>query len=169
MATGGMSTITRQVQGAGIGMGRERYASSKLMRFARRNGFVLAAEGMRNEHIHFFFEYREQVLLASQLSLPAQAGCEVDLVGVSMIARVRIAPVERWCELPKGEPEWFVTAGRTVEIHTDDMRTRTTRGGEMFREWPMTVESTKVFSELTGIHCAKDERLFVCEHLLEMD
>jgi hypothetical protein len=88
-----------------------------------------------------------------------------------MIARVRIAPVERWCkevmDATIEEPETYGTpseVGMEVEIFPDRMRP-TSCGG---REWQLSDASVDALVARTG--AAQPIRpCFICEHMLEMD
>ena len=89
-----------------------------------------------------------------------------------MIARVRIAPVEHWCEpsrssgIERGAPE----VGMTVEIDTSTMhmpegKTEDCNG----RFWDITPSSGKKLRAIVGWEWRPYEVYTVCEHMLEMD
>ena len=93
-----------------------------------------------------------------------------------MIAKVRIAPVERWCpqnlkdleDYPGGEK----LVGLEVEIHTETMQQI---GDCIVRDkpgdgkvWLVTEKSRAAIAQV--IYPTKvDEDLMLCEHMLEMD
>lgn len=88
-----------------------------------------------------------------------------------MIARVRIAPVEQWCEvalkIAGKDRKVFLQAGKEVLIIIDDVRT-----GHVWecggREWQM--EETCALARRAEM--GKDlipSRWWICEHMLEMD
>jgi hypothetical protein len=81
-----------------------------------------------------------------------------------MIARVRIAPVEQWCEGAKRNavPAVKKRAGQFVSIDTKSMWMQT-ENGERFRNWRL------VGDDLTWIQLNADGATSLCEHMLEMD
>ncbi len=93
-----------------------------------------------------------------------------------MIARVRIAPVERWCpqnlkdleDYPGGEK----LVGLEVEILTESMKTygdciiRNRPGNGKI--WKVTPKSRDAIAQI--LYPTKvDDDLMLCEHMLEMD
>ena len=82
-----------------------------------------------------------------------------------MIARVRIAPIERWCERARrkaeGDSRYHLLPGTEIEIDTSMFML----DGE--RSWYYTQKTRDVLAELWG------ERRWngwsTCEHVLEMD
>jgi hypothetical protein len=87
-----------------------------------------------------------------------------------MIAKVRIAPVERWCPMVLdglSEKEASV-AGREVEIRTETMRSDVSFPGCDGKRWMLTQESQAQIDELIGFTCYQGPA-FWCEHMLEMD
>lgn len=82
-----------------------------------------------------------------------------------MIAKVRIAPVERWCagSLRDGEASM---AGRIVAIDTNSMQVNTDEDtGEKFRSWKLVGKDLKWLKEILGDPVVDA----LCEHMLEMD
>jgi len=91
-----------------------------------------------------------------------------------VIAKVRIAPIERWCkevmDTIAEEPEISGApneAGMWVEIRTDMMRQNTMEscGG---KEWALTDKSLDELIARTGA-MEPVRPTFICEHMLEMD
>jgi hypothetical protein len=87
------------------------------------------------------------------------------------IARVRIAPVDRWCEgaieqAKRNSIPYEIVVGMEVEILTGSMT------NEQFcctgRSWELTDRSSKEMDSMMGLDwipaCA-----MLCEHILEMD
>jgi len=87
-----------------------------------------------------------------------------------MIAKVRIAPVERWCEryanakTEKNLPLARKLVGITVEILTETMRPA--QCDPEARMWFVTEESKRRIGEITGQPATGNP---ICEHVLEMD
>ena len=81
-----------------------------------------------------------------------------------MITRLRIAPVERWCEetSPRRDDG---EVGLQVEIETTSMRTGRGCSG---RSWLMTERSSEMLSRISKTTYSH-ERIWICEHMLEMD
>jgi hypothetical protein len=85
-----------------------------------------------------------------------------------VIAKVRIAPVERWCE--KGShrlinyPEAYVP-GTLVGVHTESMTSWVNCNG---RVWLLTLEDSNRIRESCGLG-PTDIAGGLCEHMLEMD
>lgn len=89
-----------------------------------------------------------------------------------MIATVRIAPVERWCEPMQKEYQRHKTleiVGMAAAINTTSMRT-----GEQCvnrcrsREWMLMPSPALAIRERFG--CMPDAKnVYICEHMLEMD
>ena len=85
-----------------------------------------------------------------------------------MIARVRIAPVERWCAsaLLAGAPERGARlVGMEVEIFAASMRL------EECRKWLLTDEAVWAMHDKAGTppHVRARSGHKICEHMLEMD
>lgn len=84
-----------------------------------------------------------------------------------MIAKVRIAPVERWCagtEPLRDDGE----VGCVIEIDTASMRKNNKSGGLCGGvSWEMTERSAQMLESITGQ--SYDRPLKICEHMLEMD
>jgi hypothetical protein len=81
---------------------------------------------------------------------------------VLMIARVRIAPVEKWKDRHPnliGE----LTPGMEVSIYTDGMWIDSD-GGEQFKSWRVPPEEADRLRKIIGGYGDS-----ICEHLLEMD
>ena len=91
-----------------------------------------------------------------------------------MIAKVRIAPVERWKKChpgPKTSPSVCKLAGLEVEIDTESMAIRSDYHDAPTRFWRLTKESARKFDETQGYSGRDYENFYlrVCEHMLEMD
>jgi hypothetical protein len=94
-----------------------------------------------------------------------------------MIATVRIAPVERWCEEVKRTLSIFPAlaniVGMPVGILTETMSETNCYQGEPAREWELAPESNRALDEATGTFEDDAEHLQcgfrICEHMLEMD
>ena len=93
-----------------------------------------------------------------------------------MIAKVRIAPMERWCPsyrkyLAQGTPHRLV--GLEVEIETDGMELVTQDGmhgaAVPFRVWPLTQKSIELLNREVSAIGSAPEKIMLCEHMLEMD
>ena len=92
-----------------------------------------------------------------------------------MIAKVRIAPKEHWCEALLKDleklPEMKNMVGSIVEIETKSLTTHQQRHRVEVKWWNLTPESRdKLLDQLGGeyrLHAPKST--LVCEHLLEMD
>jgi hypothetical protein len=86
-----------------------------------------------------------------------------------MIARVRIAPVERWCpyQLSTGcERSRAESVGMIMPIYTESMRPGTHCDG---KAWKVHEETVDQIREQLGIVDWKPDETWVCEHMLEMD
>jgi hypothetical protein len=88
-----------------------------------------------------------------------------------MIARIRIAPVEQWCEAVKnGMQKQFLRVncqslvGSTIEIETTTMII-SKRPGCGGRLWRITDSSVKQHEEKIGYTPTQ----YICEHVAEMD
>lgn len=89
-----------------------------------------------------------------------------------MIARVRIAPMQHWCEYEIDKMSEFpevnypASVGFDVRIHTDSMKVSAIHGctGRTWLVVPSDLD--RLFSK-TGGKCSPDTRF--CEHMLEMD
>lgn len=79
-----------------------------------------------------------------------------------MIARVRIAHVDRWC--PESEPG-HKEVGLWVEIIIESMGTSRYCSG---RKWLLTEESKRRLYQRTGMPLPSGP-VSLCEHMLEMD
>jgi hypothetical protein len=91
-----------------------------------------------------------------------------------MIARVRIAPVERWDKCHAGTktaPHRHRLSGLEVEIETDSMTVRSDCHDAPTKFWRLTTESARKFDEVQGYFGRNYENYYirVCEHMLEMD
>ncbi len=89
-----------------------------------------------------------------------------------MVARVRIAPVERWCPEYANEPNFHAAAGMEIEIKPDTMRFEEEFAcGCKSRYWRVVPESAQRIANACG--GSGIESLFgslvICEHMLEMD
>lgn len=91
--------------------------------------------------------------------------------GAVAIARVRIAPVERWCEgihdneVPR-EAQWDErVVGMLIGIHPDDMSKWDKCEGKV---WRVEQSSTNAIRAKLGWDSTQEER-FLCEHALELD
>jgi hypothetical protein len=84
-----------------------------------------------------------------------------------VIAKVRIAPVERWCETVKREIPQRYRYGYNGEISilTETMGHWDKCDG---RRWQLEPKSVNQLREKAGF-APTDEPRFVCEHMLEMD
>jgi hypothetical protein len=90
-----------------------------------------------------------------------------------MIARVKIAPVEQWCEAAKKDglnryPGGVRCVGQPAEIETLSLNTYRGKSSCGGRLWALTPRSARHLTELSGAAEWFDET-FVCEHMLEMD
>ena len=88
-----------------------------------------------------------------------------------MIARVRIAPFERWCEsrrTGKHEEARKRSEGFAVEIVTESCTKSRWCDGKM---WQLNEESVDSFRESVGLQPRINNLgpRFMCEHMLEMD
>ena len=86
-----------------------------------------------------------------------------------MIARVRIAPVERWCpfmlDCLTNAPEIASAQGTLIAIHADSMTDSDKCGG---RAWMVAKEEAIKIREQFGVD-SPSPSYYVCEHMLEMD
>jgi len=87
-----------------------------------------------------------------------------------MIARVKIAPVERWCQFyrDKWNADPFLV-GRMVEIVTETCRTDCWEVGHQVgcRWWNISERQAKATFAFHGV--PDDGSRALCEHVLEMD
>ena len=88
-----------------------------------------------------------------------------------MIAKVRIAPIERWC----AKPNYPITnvVGAFVEIDTERMTQNISMHDDSGkycsgRQWPVLRESANTLRALFGQPPHPSE-VWLCEHMLEMD
>jgi len=86
-----------------------------------------------------------------------------------MIARVRIAPIERWCKkyTPTKPEHWPIAqklVGMEVEIYTESMRPAIC--DPEVRMWNTTPKMEQVFRDAG---CLPTGGPGMCEHILEMD
>lgn len=92
--------------------------------------------------------------------------------GGEMIATVRIAPVEQWCENLQRRLEKFPAmakaVGLSIEIDTNSMRLSAIMHDEPVRWWQATSESDARVCQAAGLEPTPDYHDF-CEHMLEMD
>jgi hypothetical protein len=89
-----------------------------------------------------------------------------------MIAKARIAPVERWCQRMQEKvsvmPFLALAAGLEIEILTETAFQAENRKGEMEWHWDTTEESYQRMCERVGKPVtARTTR--VCASMLEMD
>ena len=82
----------------------------------------------------------------------------------AVIARVRIAPIERWCEGGKRLASQAIRdrAGSFVAIDTASMWVMTSESGEPFKNWRLVGE------DLAWL-LREDDADSLCQHMLEMD
>jgi hypothetical protein len=85
------------------------------------------------------------------------------------VARVRIAPVERWCHEGQNyvarNPQVGLIAGQEVEIDTASMSFGFCDGIKS-RDWRLSDESDAKLDAIVGDH---HHGARLCEHMLEMD
>jgi hypothetical protein len=96
-----------------------------------------------------------------------------------MIARVKIAPVERWCEMTRRDalkyPELLRSEGTFVDIETKSMTVNPIKEVEEIcdpsaRWWQITERSRQEQEAIMQIDTTKEQvGNWVCEHMLEMD
>jgi hypothetical protein len=93
-----------------------------------------------------------------------------------MIARVRIAPVEQWCEELTDTldlcPNLAKLVGEPVDLIAGKMgKTRCIVGGMEgdFKRFYATFESAERLHNLVGAHSGARGTGALCEHMLEMD
>jgi hypothetical protein len=91
-----------------------------------------------------------------------------------MIATVRIAPVERWCETAKHEVEkcGYVAkqAGRWIGIELNSMSEDITPPHCGGLEWTVTEASQRSLVRSGVLRTLPEEaRMRICEHRLEID
>ena len=86
-----------------------------------------------------------------------------------MKTRVRIAPIERWCEGYKVE-QFFPLAGMRIEIVPASMRERdfSQNRGCKGKYWEVSWESRKEIEARLGIKAGPFDILVLCEHMLEI-
>jgi len=87
-----------------------------------------------------------------------------------MIAKVRIAPIERWCRISRAEHDYHCVVGLWVEIFTDSMRKPGREAGIECdgRIWKMTDNSDKLWCDTLGVLIPGGDA-WICEHMLELD
>jgi hypothetical protein len=91
-----------------------------------------------------------------------------------MIAKVRIAPVERWCPVNRQDlrdfPDGKKLVGMTVEILTESMKRigdfQRFGKSEGYATWRLSERSV---AELRNIVPQVKSDIRLCEHMLEMD
>jgi len=88
-----------------------------------------------------------------------------------MIARVRIAPVERWCDERRQAAQRYPAAtaivGESIAIYTSVVRTRQECNG---KNWQINNASCNDLRHKMSLPPVPPEDIrFVCEHMLEMD
>jgi hypothetical protein len=88
-----------------------------------------------------------------------------------MIATVRIAPVEQWCEIAKSVKGTTLElaariVGMPVDIYTEGPHPK--HGDDSVRTWIITEESKQRLFEAAGRPIPAKSYRF-CEHMLEMD
>lgn len=88
-----------------------------------------------------------------------------------MIAKVRIAPVEQWCESYRNAKPFFPLAGLEIEIFPRSMTERLPAWHtEPCKVWEITSESIRRMCEVIGAEITwKDGQPGLCEHMLELD
>ena len=92
-----------------------------------------------------------------------------------MIATVRIAPVEKWCEEMQGKvsanPELALVAGLEIEILTETAFLGTNPSGEEEWHWQTTEDSLTRMLERSGKERNPPTSKYarVCKSMLEMD
>jgi hypothetical protein len=92
---------------------------------------------------------------------------------MAMIARVKIAPVERWCEIAKrgasrGMEITACLVGMSVDIYTESLGPHPAHGDDSVKTWIVTEESKRRIFEAAGRSVPRKKYRF-CEHMLEMD
>ncbi len=90
-----------------------------------------------------------------------------------MITKVRIAPLEKWCEIaksPKGTTLERASriVGMEVEIYTESLGPHPKHGDDSVKTWIITEESKRRIFEAAGKRVPAASYKF-CEHMLEMD
>jgi len=91
------------------------------------------------------------------------------------IAKVKIAPVERWCKAVRdGMVDYPEANGQANEVGMAvAIKTETMRHGSpdcAGREWELTEESLNALIQRTGADSeCWTKPCFICEHMLEMD
>lgn len=89
-----------------------------------------------------------------------------------MIAKVRIAPVEQWCEglrdNAKSLPELQQLCGMPIEIEPDSMKVESRMHEEDCRWWRISPKTKEDLIEKVP-RLADHPSRYVCEHMLEMD
>jgi hypothetical protein len=87
-----------------------------------------------------------------------------------MIARVRIAPVEQWCDglktLCGNDDPMISLVGMPISIHTESLTVSRWCGG---KTWIIEEKSAKQLRAEGGRPKADSYPRFACEHMLEMD
>lgn len=88
-----------------------------------------------------------------------------------MIATVRIAPVERWCEgalqYVASYSNYAVLAGMQVEILTESMKREEFSNSPCKRSWEVSEKSDREICEILDLDYTPGGR--ICEGMLEMD
>lgn len=88
-----------------------------------------------------------------------------------MIAKVRIAPMERWCDLNRAKideyPDMAKWAGLWIEIEPGSMYVESGhKHWDLTREW---YEKLWKIGRLPKWHLKEFTCTSICEHMLEMD
>ena len=95
-------------------------------------------------------------------------------MGAQVIAKVRIAPVERWCEhyieKLQQNPLYANLPGMEVAIIPESLSVLDDRHDEEFKWWQLETESAKEMLKVIGKHKKQPRPNWgLCEHMLEMD
>ncbi len=88
-----------------------------------------------------------------------------------MIAKVKIAPVSRWCERYLAASQMHCIADAEIEILTHSMVLGIDKKGlhkEPCRHWAPTQETRERIEGLLG-YSVEFKDWMICEHLLELD
>jgi hypothetical protein len=89
---------------------------------------------------------------------------------VEVIARVRVAPVERWCGALLVDlqhyPNLAKLPGMTIFIDPRSMQVNRQAHKEDTKWWAVLPESRKVIVEMADF---PSQGVYICEHMLEMD
>lgn len=96
-----------------------------------------------------------------------------------MIARVRIAPLEQWCSefrvYAADNPRLLSLVGMEIDIDPRTMLVGPTMDSADWeqhskaRRWVVYAESSARMRHVAGLSMDTLNRLWICEHLLEMD